>query len=166
MTLKKRILLFGLISLLLTSCITSERCARRYPLQVKDSIVYKHIEVPVYIYDTFYIKGDTVRLVDTVYIGRDGLVYSDTIKTKSEYASAEAWVWASQLGLELYQNDTAIARLIEDSAIVEVKEIYRDRVQIVNKKYTPFITKLLSYIGIGAIVLIIIRIALNLIKPL
>jgi len=82
------------------------------------------------IFDTIYIKGDTVRSADTVYIDRlTGLINSNRITQGTEFAQAWAQVVNSRLFLELVQKDTAIARILQEN-IKEV-EVYRDRVEVV-----------------------------------
>jgi len=82
------------------------------------------------IFDTIYIKGDTVHSADTVYIDRlTGLINSNRITQGTEFAQAWAQVVNSRLFLDLVQKDTAIARILQEN-IKEV-EVYRDRVEVV-----------------------------------
>jgi len=114
------------------SCTTQKRCYKKYPPQIitKDSIIYK--DRTITIYDTVFIKGDTISIYDTVVVDRlTGLINSDAITADAEYAQAIAQVINSRLFLNLVQKDTAIARMLKEN-ITEV-EVYRDRVEIVEK---------------------------------
>ena len=54
-----------LIALSLTSCVTQNRCYKKYPPEVKDSIVYREVIVPRD--TTIYLPGEVLVVQDHAY---------------------------------------------------------------------------------------------------
>jgi hypothetical protein len=73
-----RLGLFVIVALLLSSCATRERCARKFPPQVSDTTI---TTISYYDMDTtIYVPGDTVYL--TKYIGCDSLKLDTVVRGK------------------------------------------------------------------------------------
>jgi len=162
----KKILIFIIaVMLIFSSCVTSKRCNQKFPPQIittervviKDSIVYKPFEVPV------YIKGDTVVVKSTDTIWRDkttGLFNSKTVFAEVEFAKAWANVINSKINLKLIQKDTLFKQKTDSLN----KEIYHWKEAYTNKEFTKIVkenTKFAKFalwyfwISLGVIALIV-----------
>jgi hypothetical protein len=149
--------------LFLGSCITEKKCWTKYPpnIIVKDSVVYKNIEV--IIHDTLVIYGDTVISSDTVYLDKlTGLITSNKIYSETEYAKAYAQVINSKLFLELIQKDTAIERLIKEN--VQVKEVYVTKTVELKVWEVHWYDKVARIIAAIFLLAILVLVAINIIK--
>lgn len=120
-----------LITFLLSSCITSEKCQRRYPPQVttlvKDSIIEK--TSTIYKDSLVYLKlnPDTVTLIQYEHYSNPDdptIITIDSISAENRFCVAWSWVDDSQLGLSLIQKDTLLAFKL-DSAI-RISNYYRE----------------------------------------
>ena len=137
------ILLLVVVALFATSCVTQKKCNTKFPPQIvtitkdsivtRDSVVYKPLEIPV------YIKGDTVTKTDTLYRDiKTGLINSKPVYAETEFAKAKAQVINSKLNLELIQKDSTF-KVKTDSLNKEVyhwKEKYNSILekQVVTKE--------------------------------
>lgn len=152
--------------LLLASCTTERKCARKYPPQIvtKDSIIIRDVIKKIIIRDTFLIKGDTVKLADNVFI-TNGLVNSKQLFAKTAYANAKAQVVNSKLLLQLIQNDTAIARLLKENVIIQEKAVYKTETiikkEFIRHWYDPYAQAIAGFY----IILTLLFIALKIVKP-
>ena len=167
---KKSFLLIGIASIILSSCNTQKRCDSKYPPKVivevrdsiyeKDSIIYKVVEVPV------YIKGDTITRKDTVYKdSKTGLVNSNALYAETEFAKATAKVTNSILNLTLIQKDSVFS-VKSDSLIKEAyywKEKYYSSksTEIVELKTIPKIYKIFSLLGLATLMWIFIKLLIK-----
>jgi hypothetical protein len=144
---------------LFVSCVTEKRCNNKFPPQikteyiekVKDSIIYKYIDVPV------YIKGDTVYQTDTVYISPNGLINSKPVYAETDFAKAMAKVFNSRLYLYLYQKDTTFNQRY-DSVIKEAwhyKQLSEKKQIVKEVKYIPGFYKFMTVVGIALSLLFI-----------
>lgn len=157
-----RFILLLLIALLSVSCVTQKACDRKFPPQnivitkdsivTRDSIVLKNIEVPV------YIKGDTVSKSDTVFITTKP--NSKPVFVETSFAKATAQVINGKLTLELTQKDTLfkVEALAKESYYWKEKYKEASSQKVVREKYVPLLYKILSFIGLIALIFIIIRI--------
>ena len=161
----KHLITILILSFLVQSCISPQRCARKYPPQVitKDSVVYKEVIKTVTVHDTVFIKADTVSNSDTVYINQ-GLIYSRPVFAWVEFANAKAQVVDSRLMLNLYQNDTAIARILKQNIKVMEKEKY-NTVTIPKKEYVvKWYHTAAVWIAIPTLIALLVFAALTVIK--
>lgn len=163
---KKSLLLVILMAIILSSCITEKRCYNKYPpktvvevrdsIYKKDSIIYKVIQVPV------YIKGDTIVRNDTVYKdNKTGLINSKPLYAETEFAKATAKVTNSILNLTLIQKDSLFS-VKSDSLIKEAyfwKEKYNSSktIEIIESRSVPKIYRIFSMIGLITIMWILIK---------
>jgi len=166
----KKIIIIFLISIGFTGCMTEQRCASKYPPQIvyEKVIQYKDSIVNVYIYDTIFIKGDTIYKNTPVYIN-NGLIYSNKIKSHTEFASAWAQVVNGNLLMNLIQNDTAIARLLKNNIIIKTKTIHETKTEI-KKVFVSYwydkIARVLAFLLILAVCLLFItNIVKQYVKP-
>lgn len=159
----KYILMLLILSIGITSCMTERKCNQRWPIKVlvKDSIVYKQVEV--IIYDTLFFAGDTVSTTDTVYIDKaTGKITSNKIYTETEFAMAWAQIINNKLFLELIQKDTAIARVLKDN--IEIKEVYKTKIVYVNKYIEHWYSKPAYYIAILFLSALLLLVIIKVIK--
>lgn len=115
----KKILLFIIIVILLSGCVTRKRCERFIPPPVvntetiiikKDSLIF----VPV--------PGDTIKDVDTVYV-KDGISTMPLKRLDTKYCYALAEIKDNKHYFNLYQKEDSIPKVIEYvDKIVTVKE--------------------------------------------
>lgn len=156
-----KLIYISLILLFFSSCITKEKCQRKYSPQIKTDSVYIVKEVVKYRDTTIYIKikADTVFLSDTVILSDNGLIISDTVKSSLEYSYANSWVHNSKIHLQHIQKDSLIAKIIENA----IKE--NSKVEYIEKKETKIETvakftwwsKLLMFLSIPTILYILIK---------
>jgi len=161
----KYLIILLIVFLMLGSCTTERRCARKFPQQIitKDCVIYKDVIKEVIIHDTLFIIGDTVHSTDTVYMV-NGLMYSDPVFAITDYANAKAQVVNSKLLLDLIQNDTAIARLLKENVIIEEKEVFKTETIIKKVWLVHWYDKVARVIAGIFILAIIILIAIKIIK--
>ena len=144
----------------------SERnCARKFPQQIitKDSIIYKDVIKQIIIHDTLFIVGDTVHSTDTVYF-LDGLIHSSPVFATVDFANAKAQVINSKLFLDLFQNDTAIARLLLENVIVKEKEVFKTETIIKKVWLVHWYDKAARWIAGIFILAIVVLVAINILK--
>lgn len=124
----KKLIYIAAAFFFLSGCVTEKKCNRKYPPQVheSDSVVFKEKLVPVFIHDTVFIAADTVFKKVPVFINK-GVIYSKPVFAYTEYAHARAQVVNSNLNLNLFQNDTAIARLLKNNVTIKEKEVYKTK---------------------------------------
>jgi len=147
----------------LTSCNMEKYCSKNYPpkIEIKDSIVYKTKVVTLY--DTIYIKADTIKSIDTVYYNPvTGLINSKKIYASVDYSSAWAQVVNSKLYLELTQNDTAIANMLK--ANIEYKNVYKTKVVTVKKWEVHWYDKVARFMALLLILALVLQIIKLVIK--
>ena len=125
-----------IVLLLLTGCITQERCYDRYPPAVTTITETKTIIRDTTIY--VYIKGDTVHDSVTVYVDKGGLIQSELSKLHTEYSDSWARVLDGRLVHRLVLNESRIASIVKGS----IK--YVDRVQYVKEVAPPLVTNELT----------------------
>ena len=168
---RKIILILFIISLGLTSCITEQKCAKKYPpiTITKDSIVYETNTIYKDSVVTFYIIGDTVYQDSTIYVYKDvktGFINSDSSQLSTEFATAIAWIENSELKHILRQHETIINQKI-DSAVritTEKLELFHSETVIKKNFITHWYDKVARIIAIIAILILIIYIAIKIIK--
>jgi len=151
-----KILFYLIIAVLLTtSCVTQKACDRKFPPQeyvnqkdsiyVKDSIIYKPIDVPV------YIKGDTVIQSDTVIVEpKTKLPKSKPVYAETEFAKATAQVKNGKLYLTLIQKDSMFKVQAMAKEAYYWKEKYNSKESVVIKevKFIPAYHKVMSIVGL------------------
>jgi len=140
----KRILIFLLLLIIGTSCVTQKRCNEKFPQVastiIKDSIVYRDSIIYKPIIVEVKIPGDTVTKETIVYLNK-GLVNSFPLIAETTFAKAIAQVVNSKLTLNLYQKDTTYNQRY-DSVVKEAyywKERYNSKevTKVVEKKVIP-----------------------------
>lgn len=124
----KRLILFSIIIILLSGCMTKKNWQRKYPLPqpsietvIKEKVIYKDTIIP------FYIKADTIIRTDTLIIDKQGKINLPMQRLDVEYAYSIVWVVNNNLKHELYQKDSIINQLIKDASkeTVVTKEVTR-----------------------------------------
>jgi hypothetical protein len=138
-------------------------CSKNYPPQIEihDSIVYKTKVVTLY--DTVYIKADTIKRIDTVYYDdKTGLVTSRKVYAETEYANSWAQVINSKLYLELVQNDTAIANMLE--ANIRYKEVFKTKTVKIKVWEVHWYDKVARFIASLFILALLVLIVIKVIK--
>jgi hypothetical protein len=147
------------------ACTTERRCAIKYPQQIitKDCVIYKDVIKQIIIHDTLFIIGDTVHSTDTVYV-LDGLIHSSPVFATVDFANAKAQVINSKLFLDLFQNDTAIARFLTENVIIKEKDVFKTETIIKKVWLVHWYDKVARVIAGIFILAIIVLFAINIIK--
>jgi hypothetical protein len=109
--------------LLLSGCVTQERCLKRFPVEI-DTVYSKDVVYRDTVIERI-IPGDTVFKVKPVYES----VMLDPVKARTELAEARAWVDGEDLSLSLVQFDSVMKFKI-DSAIT----VSRDTIIITTER--------------------------------
>jgi len=167
---KKIIIFIGLLTML-SSCVTQKACNKKYPPEViteiaekiiiRDSIVEKIINVPV------YIKGDTINNYDTVVLNKyTGLINSKPVYAETEFSKAEAQVINSRLSLELIQKDTLFSVQAIAKEAYYWREKYREELTKTVKevRYIPNFYHVMGIIGVISSVLFLVWLIFKLFK--
>ena len=163
-------LIFLVVLLSGTSCVTQRKCLKRFPPSVevikKDSIVYKE---KVVIRDTtIFIKlpADTIKAEIEIPVTK--ILPPVTLETKYAKATASIDFLKGKIRLILVQKDAEI-QLHIDSAKIETtywKEKYQnDRIkEVVNVPFVPKYVKVFAYFGLVCLIFIIAYIVLKILK--
>lgn len=147
----------------LSSCVTEYKCNRKYSPKIVIEKVIQYKDTIIYIHDTTFIKADTVIKTDTVIVDKlTGLITSNKLYSKTDFAEAWAQVIDSRLYLELIQNDTAIAKKI--AASIETKYITETKTVEVIKYIEHWYDKPARIVSIIFILAVLILIAMRVIK--
>ena len=163
----KTLIYIILAALLLSGCVTPERCAKFYPPRTDSIVITK--ETTIYRDTTIYIhiKPDTVIKYDTVVI-INGIAESRPIWLNTEFARSLAQVRGGKLISELYQKDSTIMQVIEDAVKFHSKETIKEVVKTVQVE-----TNILSgwqwaqvWMGRGFMLLIVVFIGVLIVKML
>ena len=149
-------LVFIILPCMLPSCMTADKCNRRYPpaetLIIKDSIITNTTTVFRDTVVLLQLPPDTITVFSREYV-RDtvdpSLINIDTINSENDFSVALAWVNQSHLGLSLIQKDSGIMFLI-DSAVRETahfRELYHTQLnkQVKTVRYIPVFYRFCSY---------------------
>lgn len=164
MVMKKIIILLSFI-LIFTSCVTQQRCNRKFPPETmiirKDSIIRETKTIFRDTTITIHIPGETKFQTDTVYI-KSGVVYFKPSYLKTALAESHAYIQNNRLKHTLTQNDTIIRQRV-DNAIRETWEragryFKGDEIRIVERKHIPLLFKILSAIGLAALIYLAFKI--------
>lgn len=145
-----------LISIVTSSCVTMDRCNRKFPpvesVIVHDSIVTESITV--FRDSLIYVKldPDTITLINHQYYSDPAspeLITIDTISTENKFSHAYAWVDRSTLGLSLFAKDTTLEFLLDD-AVRETehwKRLYHSELkkEVKMVRYIPKFFRFCSY---------------------
>jgi len=159
---KNAVLLLGglAIFVMFTNCSPCKRLQRKCPPQIeyikydsliiKDSIIYKDKEVPV------YIPGDTVYNDKPIPVST-GLNVAPMI-LENDYALAKAWISNSRLKMQLEQKEQVIKYKV-DSAIQiakhwEYKYTHEKQTEVIKERYIPKIYKIALFLAISAVLLL------------
>jgi len=149
-----------IIGLFLIGCSPCKRLQRKCPPQIeyikkdsiiiKDSVIYKDKEIPV------YIPGETVYKDSIIPVLKD--INVPPIILENDYALARAWIDNSRLKLQLEQKEQVIKYKV-DSAIQiakhwEYKWTNEKQTEIVKERYIPKIYKIALFFTISAIILL------------
>lgn len=113
----KNVILFGLILILFSGCMTKRQWQRRYPVPEPDTIVQVR-EKTIYRDTTIYVQipADTIYKTDTVTVDLEtGLVSYPFQRLDVEYAYSTVSIINSRLQHNLFQKDTKIAQTIKNA---------------------------------------------------
>ena len=113
-----KLAIFIAIIMVITGCVTENKCNRKFPPQTmvirKDSIIRTtntvYRDTLVYI----YIKGETKYSTDTVWL-KNGIAYSNKDHLITSFAESWAWVENGRLYHKLIQKDTLIEQEVKDA---------------------------------------------------
>lgn len=128
---KVQVAIFLLI-LLLSSCVTQNKCLKKYPQPLPDTNVEVK-EVIKYRDTTIYVSlpADTVKITDTIIIGANGLINYPLHRLDVDYAYSTVQIKNSKLEHKLYQKESIIKQVIDNAVkessrieIITIKEPY------------------------------------------
>lgn len=152
-----------------TSCMTTKRIKRHCPEFLQICVVEKEIvkeiiyrDTTIYKIDTIRVPlpvHDTVRLVDTVTVREDGLVYLPTVHKEFGLIGVDASVHRSILKIYAYLTDSTILYIEPDTIKLEkaikveiTKETNYVKVVLNGYKWALGICVFLLAIGIGGFI--------------
>lgn len=143
--------------LILSSCATQKRCSNKFPPAENSRI------------DSVYIYRDMVRWKDTiiykelppVVIERYASI-KDTLKLTGSYSEAFAWVSDGNILGKLNEGikPAKIEYKIKEVEVIKTK-VVREVEQV---KFVPKFTQWFAWVGIIALILIIIKVSLRFLK--
>ena len=120
----KKLLILLIAIALFTSCVTQQRCERKFPTQneiiVKDTVIYKEVIVIKDSIINVMLPSDTVFLYKYL-TSRKGVINLDTLIVERGIVGAMAFVNNNQLGVIAYISDSSIYYKL-DSAHVRVNK--------------------------------------------
>lgn len=147
-----------------SSCVTQKACDRKFPPQesvivkdsiaTRDSIIYKPVDVPV------YIKPDTVVKSDTVIIESDTkLPNSKPVYAETEFSKATAQVKSGKLTLTLIQKDTMfkVQAMAKEAYYWKEKYYSEASKEVVEKKVIPKFYNIMTWVGVTILGLLLAR---------
>lgn len=162
---KKLILLLMGFILLLSGCVTQERCLEKFPPQefVRDSIVYKtkveykdttiYKELPA---DTQRVEVPiTVRVPihDSVFVNIP--INVDTSFVETDYAMAFGWINNSRLGLEIMNKPKAFEFNLQNKLTDRYKEHNKHEKEVIEVEVIPLFYKICT-IGFLLVCIVIV----------
>lgn len=148
----KKLLIIAL-AISLTSCITEKKCQKKYPPRVDSTIIYKDV---IKWRDTVIYK-ELPPLVIERYID-----IKDTLSLEGEYSNATSWVVGDKLHGSLKEGEqpVKIEYKIKEVEVIKTK-VVREIEQV---KFVPKFTQWFAWVGIIALILIIIKVSLRFLK--
>jgi len=156
-----------------TSCMTEQKCARKYPPKVivKDCTVYVTNTVYKDSIINHYVAGDTVYTVKdslvNVYINAEtGLINSDTSSLNSQFVTAYAWVSNSNLEQMIIQHDSVYQFKLDSAIRVTTEELekYHSETTIAKVFVTRWYDKIARVIALLFLSAVLILFATKIIK--
>ena len=165
-----RLILIAAIASLTLSCASEKRCLRRYPPGTSVDTVFHEITRDSVIYrdTTIVITLPGQTILDSIFI-RPGIIETSPVIMETDLARAEAYYRTPMVYLKLVQKDTTLLLRL-DSAVRSSSYWKSQYFRIINnqvrrEKYIPDIYKAALWGWIGAILLIILVLALRFFKP-
>lgn len=155
---KKTIIFLSFISIF-ASCVTQQRCNRKFPPETmiirKDSIITKTQTIYRDTTILVYIPGEKKIYTDTIYI-KDGKVYFKPSHLRTSFAESRAWLENGRFMHTLVQNDTTLSIHIKNAIRLTWKraeKFYKEEItKVVKVKFVPLYYKVLSAIGLAALI--------------
>lgn len=141
------------LAITLTGCITEKKCQKKYPPRVDSTIISKH---EIKWRDTVIYK-ELPPLIIERYID-----VKDTLRLTGTYSKATSWVVGGKLHGSLKEGEKPVKieykiKEVEDKKTKVVREIER-------VKFVPKFTQWLAWVGIIALIVIIIKVSLHFLK--
>ena len=148
----KKLLIIA-IAITLTGCVSEKKCQKKYPPRVDSTVIYKDV---IKWRDTVIYK-ELPPLVIERYIN-----VKDTLRLAGNYSKAESWVVGNKLHgwLKEGEKPVKIEYKIKEVEVIKTKVVR----EVERVKFVPKLIQWLSWVGIIALALIIIRIVLRFIK--
>ena len=152
----KELLLLLLSVILLNSCITEQKCTKRYPAKIeyreitKDTIIYKRYDSLIFVY---------VPFKDTVYINKYIKVpYKlnvDTITKEIGLIGVKAGITNNNLFAFGYLTDSTITTNVQIKNKTEISTSTSTRKEIQRVVYIPLLVKILAYFGSACLIFVL-----------
>lgn len=161
-----------ILLILLSGCITERRCNEKYPLiystQLRDSVVIiEQIEFKDTLIKT-YVEIPKVTIRDSVI-----LIYKNgealTVKPlflKGNYSTAQSWLNSGKLFGRLDEGgaiELSAKIKIQEKTITELQKQVSEKTQIKPVKYVPKLTKFTSIVGITFLSLLLIYLIIKIV---
>lgn len=148
----KRLLII-LFVISLTACVTEKKCQKKYPPRVDSTIIYKDV---IKWRDTVIYK-ELPPLVIERYID-----VKDTLRLAGNYSKATSWVVGDKLHGLLKEGETPvkIEYKIKEVEVIKTKVVR----EVERVKFVPKFTQWFAWVGVIALILIVIKVLLRFIK--
>jgi hypothetical protein len=127
----KNVILFSLILILLSGCMTKRQWQRRYPIPEPDTITQIKTKTEYRDTTVYYpVKGDTVFKTDSVFVDREtGLVSYPLHQLNVDFAYSTIEIVEGEVRHNLVQRDQVLKQTIE-KAIREAETVKEREVRI------------------------------------
>ena len=169
----KTLILIAALALLLTGCVTQDRCLRKFPPEIKEVTKIVTETVTITRDTTIYVRlpAEVVVQTDTVLVDTEtGLITSKLSRLETSLAWSTAQIRNSRLHHELQQVDTTIEHRLQDA----IREVDRLEKELTEKVTTIEVPRRLNWwqrlrmtigtlalgSGLGWLVLLILKIRL------
>jgi len=155
-SLKTAVLLF-VVAIVFGSCATQLRCAERFPCTPVDTVT---VENTVYHDTTIFVNVPPVTVTDSIKImlpcpDVTAKMSTDTVRVKSELATAEAWIYKNSLNVRLKIDAKRLEFKIDSAIKMNEKTVTIYKEVTVEKKVIPPFYRATLYVSIILIVLFI-----------
>ena len=148
----KKLLILAL-AITRTGCITEKKCQKKYPPRVDSTVIYKDVTK----WRDTVIYKELPPLVIERYID-----VKDTLRLTGNYSKATSWVVGDKLHglLKEGENPVKIEYKIKEVEVIKTKVVR----EVERVKFVPKFTQWLAWVGVIALILIVIKVLLRFLK--
>ena len=141
------------LAITLTGCVSEKKCQKKYPPRVDSTVIYKDV---INWRDTIIYK-ELPPLVIERYID-----VKDTLRLAGNYSKATSWVVGDKLHgwLKEGEKPVKIEYKIKEVEVIKTKVVR----EVERVKFVPKLTQWLAWVGVIALILIVIKVLLRFLK--